>query len=83
MHVPVYDWRSPVSDTGKNPGNWHFRFPTSKRILISKTGKGVTKVQGEISYNVDVGVAISIFKRENSWFQTPPTAMAKGVTVEA
>lgn len=91
--VEVRDWKTAVvglpkkgdipavPGTAKLPGQWHFQFMPTKKIIFTKTG-GTVKVQGEIGYNVAIGAPLSICKRGKSWRDTSPKLIQKGVLVK-
>lgn len=60
----IYDWKQSVNYIFKLPGQWHFKFHKSKRILFRRS-KNMDNVliKGEPNYNIDVNNYKSICKR--------------------
>lgn len=81
--VPVFDWKAAVASVFKSPGQWHFKFSPSKRIILSKTKsrKGVL-LRGEVPYHSDLCMPKSVLKKGKFIHQVIPTRLETGVPVK-
>lgn len=82
LGIPKHGETPAVPGTAKAPANWHFKFMPSKQIIMTKHNTTI-KVQGEIGYNMNVGVSKTICKKGKSWNETTPQNISKGVIVKA
>ncbi|XP_069676001.1 uncharacterized protein [Periplaneta americana] len=61
---PVHDWKGYADQVMKKPGNWHFQFQKSKKLIITKSvSKRTCLVQGEPFYNFESGEPKSLNKK--------------------
>lgn len=65
----VLDWKGVAGKILTPPGQWHFKFMESKRIIIkrSRTDTYNTLVQGEVFYKSDLGAPRSVSPRKKCY----------------
>lgn len=79
--VPIFDWKTAVNSVLKAPGQFHFKFAASKRIVIDKNVRGVIRVQGEANYRNDLCTLKTIQKKGKILSQIVPEPLANRVPV--
>lgn len=59
----VENWKEVCGSTVKKPGEWHFKFSSCKRFILTRGKKGNGLVRGEVAYQNDLGAARGISKK--------------------
>jgi len=81
--VPVYDFKSESEKVQKKPGNWHFRFNPSKRIILKKNkDKTAVVVKGEVAYRTDTCTFRQVTKPNHTHQNMMLIEMEKGVSLK-
>lgn len=80
----VLDWKGAVEQVMKPPGQWHFKFMESKRIIIKRcrTDTSNVMVQGESFYKSDLGVLRNVCRRGKRASMITPHEIALGVPLK-
>lgn len=66
---PVLDWKTVVAEVIRKPISKHFKFAKAKKncyLQIQNTKYASILVRGESAYNLDIGAAKKVFKRNLS-----------------
>lgn len=81
----IFDWKGAVETILKPPGQWHFKFMESKRIIIKRCRKDAnnTLVQGEVFYKSDLGALRSVVRRGKNVMSITPREITQGVRVKS
>lgn len=75
--VVVYDWKTELGNVMKPPGAWHFSFLKAKRMIIKRQKGGSVTIQGEVAYNLDVGMSRTVNKKAKSLSNLKPAVISK------
>lgn len=59
----VRDWKTEVLQYFKPPAQWHFKFNSAKRFIITRSKMNTPMIRGEYSYNSDLGKAYPVLKK--------------------
>lgn len=63
LSAKVKDWKSAVQQVVKTTQQWHFKFNSAKRFLLTKSTKEGILVRGEMNYYNNVGIGLPIIKK--------------------
>lgn len=77
----MFDWRSAAQTVLKLPGAWHFKFNAAKRMILTKSKKGIVE-RGEPHYRSDVCEAKGICKRNQQIINMKPKQIPSPVHVK-
>lgn len=80
----MLDVKAAVEEIFKPPGQWHFKFIESKRIIIRRCRIDTNNVlvQGEAFYKSDLGMPRNVCRRGKNVMMIMPHEMALGVRVK-
>ncbi|CAG9789737.1 unnamed protein product [Diatraea saccharalis] len=81
----VLNWKAAVDQVVKPPGQWHFKFMESKRIIIKRcrTDTNNALVQGEAFYKSNMGAIRNVCRRGKNIMMISPNEMLLGVPVKS
>lgn len=71
------DWKSALNSVMKPPGNWHFRFATSKRFFIRRSSNNKITIKSEINYCSEMVDYKSVLKRGQMFRNIVPAPISK------
>lgn len=80
---PVNDWKSYSENILKQPGQWHFKFQMTKKVILTRNAtKKLALVQGDPFYNVEACAPKSLSKKGKHFVRGGPSEIGKGVVVK-
>ncbi|XP_046673782.1 uncharacterized protein LOC124362930 [Homalodisca vitripennis] len=81
LDFDVENWMEVCRSTVKKPGQWHFKFSTCKRFILTRGKKGNGLVRGEVAYKNDIGASRGIAKKGCSLRNINPQMKPNSVQV--